>query len=119
MGNDTLDTRNGIFAMIRGHGSGHKSLMKSAEAMVSKFCTWNAGAPPRADNRDSRAHLKKKTCVKDPELERHVCNIVKVMTTDAARDELLAGEDLSLQIFFPTYSPPPPQKKNFLFVYWL
>ena len=42
--------------------------MTATQTMITKFCTSDANAPPRCDNRESRAYLRKNTAVLDEEL---------------------------------------------------
>ena len=99
MADDDLNTRDGVLGMQRDFGTGHKAIMKATKTILDTFCTADANAPSRCDSRESRAYLRKDNIATfDAELAAHMRKITQVLTTDAARDEMLAGEDLSPQL---------------------
>ena len=84
---DALDTRAGIFGMVRDGGTGHKAVLAMTMDMYRDMCTPLMGAPNVADD---RAKMLNK------DLFDHILDTTEVWNTDAGSDEVLAGKEAKL-----------------------
>ena len=91
--NDRLMTRSGVLGMVRDYGSGHKANLEATKRLIEEFSTPLLHAPPRADPRDGRMHLAPLPPTCNNHLAQHIMNTIEIWNTDAAQDEVLAGQE--------------------------
>lgn len=81
--NDSMEVRRGVLGVARDQGDKAGDIVKATRAVIKSLCVENSD-PPR--------HYKGPAPTFNKQLFSHVCDHIEIVVSDAAANELLAGE---------------------------